>query len=235
MVNFNRRPIEFDDQQCLYIERIANTNKVFSCTNGRPIHHFHATRNDPSADNIGDALPRLLTRWKADHDSTRGFGLLQNTNGDFRHHSKQTFRAGHQPQQIITFAIKMLAAKAQDFTSYQHHFDAKHVIGGEPIFQAMHATSILRNISAYRAGNLRGWIRRIVKTFMLNSLCNAEIRYPRLYDCNAIGIIDFENTIEAGHAEKHSISQRHRTAGQRCASSARHHANTIVMTIAQNV
>ncbi|MDT4868302.1 hypothetical protein FQZ97_1032570 [compost metagenome] len=127
----------------------------------------------------------------------------------------------------------MFAAKAQHFARNQHHFDTEHIVGCEAVFQAMHAARIFRNVATDGTCDLRRRIRRIIEAFVLNSLCNAKIGHARLHNCNAVWIIDFENTIEAGHAQQHSVDQWHGAAGKRRARTARHDANFILMAIAQ--
>ncbi len=68
---------------------------------------------------------------------------------------------------------------------------------------------------------------------MFDGLCDAEIGHARLHDCDAVWVIDFQDTIKARHAQQHSIDQRHRAAGKRRACTTRHDANFIVMAIAQ--
>jgi hypothetical protein len=42
----------------------------------------------------------------------------------------------------------VLAAEAEDLAGYQHHFHAQYIVGGEAVFQAVHAAGIFRHIAA---------------------------------------------------------------------------------------
>ena len=57
----------------------------------------------------------------------------------------------------------MLAAQADDLAVHQHQLDAQHVVGGQAVFQAMHAAGIFRHIAADGAGDLAGGIRRVIE------------------------------------------------------------------------
>ena len=53
-----------------------------------------------------------------------------------------------QRQQIQPRCIQRCTTKLQQFAGHCQHANAKHVVHGEPIFQAVHAAGIFRDIAA---------------------------------------------------------------------------------------
>ena len=120
-------------------------------------------------------LPGILVGGKADEHGARRLGLLQDAHRDFGDDAEQAFRAGHDAQEIIALAVEMLAAEPDDLAGDQHHLDAEHIVGGEAVFEAMHAAGILRDIAADGAGDLRGGIGRVIEALVLHRLGDGEI------------------------------------------------------------
>ena len=165
----------------------------------------------------------------------RGLRLLQDTDGHFGDHAEQPFGACDHAEQIITRSIEMPAAEAKNFAGDQHDFATEHVVGGHAVFQAMHATGILRHVAADGAGNLRGRIRRVIKSRMRNRVADRKIGDTRLRHHDAVVKIDVADAVELGHAEQHAVRERKRAAGQRGAGPAWHHLDAFVVAIAQHL
>ena len=107
----------------------------------------------------------------------------------------------------------MFAAETDDLASDQHHFKAQDIVGGKPIFQAMHPAGIFSHIAANGAGDLRGRVRRIVETLVLHRLGYGEIGDPRLHHGAAVFIVNFQHPVEFRKPQHNAISQRQRPAG----------------------
>ena len=170
VIDFGGRPVEFDNQQRLDIERISRMDEFLNCVNRRTVHHLHAARNDASADDAADAFAGLLRRRKPDQHCARGLGLFQNANRHLGDDTEQSFRSGDETQQVVAFAIQVLPADTQHLTGDQHDLAAEHVIGGHAVFQAVHAARVLRDVAADRTRDLRGRIGRVVEAFVRNGL-----------------------------------------------------------------
>jgi hypothetical protein len=128
----------------------------------------------------------------------------------------------------------MLATEPHRLAVHQHHLDAEHIVGGEAVFEAMHAAGILRDIAADRAGDLGRWIGGVIKALLLDGGGDAEIGDARLGDDGAVGKIDLEDAVEPAHHQQHGIFERQRPAGQRGAGTARHDADVAVVAIFQH-
>ena len=214
VIDFDGRSVEFDDQQRLAFQRIAGMHEILRRVDCRPVHHLHAAGDDAGADDFGHALPAGFARRKADQQRARGLGLLQNAHRDLGNDAEQPLRAGHDAEQVIALRIEMLAAEPDDLAIHQDHLDAEHIVGGQPIFQAVHAARIFRDIAADRAGDLRRRIGRIVKAVALDGLGDAEIGDARLRHHHPVHQIDFEDGVEAAQHEQHGVFQRQRATRQ---------------------
>ena len=128
----------------------------------------------------------------------------------------------------------MLAAEPDDLAGDQHHFKAQDIVGGEPIFQAMHPAGIFRHIAANGAGDLRGGIRRVVKALVLHRLGYGEVGDPRLHHGAAVLIVDFQHPVEFRKPQHNAVGQRQGPAGKRGASTARHDLDPVFEGIAQH-
>ena len=190
MIDLGARPVELDDQQRLALQRIAGMDEILGGVDRRAVHHLHAAGNDAGADDVGDALAGLLAGGKADQQRARRLRLLQDAHRDLGDDAEQALRAGHDAEQIVALAVEMLAAEPHHRAIHQHHLDAEHIVGGQAVFQAMHAAGILRDIAADRAGDLRGRIGRVVEAVLLDGVGDAEIGDARLRDDDAVGIVD---------------------------------------------
>ena len=157
------RPVELDDQQRLHVERIAGVHEILGRVDRRPVHHLHAAGDDPGADDVGDAAPGVLARGEADQRGARRLRRAQDAHRHLGHDAEQALRAGHQAEQVVAVGIEMLAAEPDHLAGDQHHLDAEHVVGGQAVFQAVHAAGILRHVAADRAGDLRRGVGRIVE------------------------------------------------------------------------
>ena len=115
--------VELDDQQRLDVQRIAGLHEGLGGPDGRPVHHLHAAGNDAGGDDVGDALPGLLARRKADQQSPGGLGLLQDAHRHLGDDTEQALRARHQAEEVIALAVEMPAADADHVAVHQHHLE----------------------------------------------------------------------------------------------------------------
>ena len=116
----------------------------------------------------------------------------------------------------------MLAAEPDQVAAHQHDVESEDVIGRQAVFQAVNAAGVLGDIAADRTGDLRRRIRRIIEALRFNGFGDREILNARLDARAAVFVVDFEDAIELGHAEKNAVLERHRTARQRRAGAAGH-------------
>ena len=81
---------------------------------------------------------------------------------------EQALGAGHQAEQVVGLGVEMLAAEPHHLAVRQHHLEPEHVVGGEAVFQAVHAARVLGDVAADRAGDLARRIGRVVEALVLD-------------------------------------------------------------------
>ena len=106
----------------------------------------------------------------------------------------------------------MTAAQPQNLAVYQHQFAAEHVVGGDAVFEAVHAAGIFRDVAADRAGDLRRGIGRIVKAGVGDRLRDGKIGDAGFDHSDPIVVIDGADAVELGHAKKDAVIEWQRTA-----------------------
>ena len=168
VIDLGRRPVELDDQQRLDIERIAGMDEILGGVDRGLVHHLHAAGNDAGADDRARRnAPALSFDGKADQHRARRRRLLQDAHRHLGDDAQQPFGADGDAQEIVALGVEMLAAEPHHLAVDQHQLDAQHVVGGEPVFEAMHAARILGDVAADRAGDLARRIGRVVEACML--------------------------------------------------------------------
>ncbi len=139
MVDLGGRAVQFADQQGLHIERIARMAERLGGVDRRAVHHLQAARDDAGRDDRGDAITALLVRREAHEHGACGRGLGQDPDGDLGNHAQQALGAGQDAHQVIAIGIQMLAAQPDDLARRQDQLQTHQVVGGQAVFQAMHA------------------------------------------------------------------------------------------------
>ena len=234
MVDLDLRAVELDDQQGLGVQGIARADIGLGAFHGVLVHHLHAAGDDARGDDGGDAFGGARLGRKAQQHGARRRGLAQQPHRHLGDDAQKPFGAGHQAHQVVAFRVEMLAAQAHDLAGHQHHLDAQKVVGGEAVFQAVHAAGILRHVAADRAGDLRAGIGRVVEAFVLDRLGDAEVGDARLHAGAAVGVVDLEHAVELAEAQQDGVAHRHGAARQRRAGAARHDLDLVVLAVAQD-
>ena len=162
-------------------------------------------------------------------------GFLEDAHRHLGDDAEQPFRAGDDAEQVIAARIEVLAADADHLAGDQDHLDAEHVVGGQAVLQAMHAAGVLRDVAADRAGDLRGRVGRVVEPLAFHGARDGEIGDAGLDHGAAVRIVDIAHAVEFAEAQQHAVGERQRAARKAGAGAARHHADAVVVAIAQNV
>jgi len=161
--------------------------------------------------------------------SARGLRLGKDPHRHLGNHAQKTLGTDDDAQQIKACRVQLPATQPDDLAIHQHQFDAQDIVGCQSIFQAVHATGILRDVAADRTGDLAGGIGRVIKAALLHGLGDGEIGHARLHDGNPVLIIDVDHPLELAEAKQDGVGQRQRPARQRRARSARHHLHPLGM------
>jgi len=102
-------------------------------------------------------------------------------------------RTRNDAQQIVALGLQMLAAQANHLARHQHHLDAQHIVGGEPIFQAMHPAEFSATLPPIEQRS--GWTDRVRNRIRIgHRLRHAQIGHPRLGRDRPVDQIDIEDS-----------------------------------------
>ena len=235
MLDLGRRAVELADQEALDVERVARVAKVLGGVDRRPVHHLEAARDDAVRDDRGDAVARLLVGREPHQERLRGLGLPQDPHRDLGHDPQQTFRAGHQPEQVVGLGVQVLAADPHHLAVRQHQLQPQHVVGGEAVFQAVHAARVLGDVAADRAGDLARRVGRIVEARLRDRIRDAEVGHARLRDHAAVLEVDLEDPVELAEPQHDPVGERQSAARERGAGAARHDLDPLGIAQAQDL
>ena len=154
--------------------------------------------------------------------------------GDLGHDAKHSLRADDKSEKIVARLVEMAAAEPDDLAGHQHHLAAQDIVGGEAVFETMHAARIFRDIAADRAGDLRGGIGRVIKALRLDRAGDREIGDAGLDDREPVGEIDLLDLVEFHHGKENAVRERQGAARERGSGAARHHLHILLVTIGEH-
>ena len=183
----------------------------------------------PPRDHVGDALAGGLVAGEPEQERARRLGLAQDAHGHFRDDPEQPLRAGHQPHQIVAAVVEVLAAQANHLAVDQHHLETEDVVGGEPVFQAVHPARVLGDVAADGAGDLARRIGRVVEPARRDRIGDGKVGHAGLRDDAAVGVVDVEDAVELAEAQDDAVSERQRAARERGPGAARHHLHAALV------
>ena len=111
-IDLDAGTIEFDDQQRLDVERIAGMNEGFGGVDRRSVHHFHAARDDPGADDPRHAFAGRLDLCEADHQRPRRLRLLQDPHRDLGNDAEQAFGPRDDSHQVVAASSRRICRRS---------------------------------------------------------------------------------------------------------------------------
>ena len=178
--------------------------------------------------------PAACTDGNPSSSARARFRLADDPHGHLGNHAQQPLRAGDHPQQVVGFAVEVLAAEADDRAVDQHQLDAEKIVGRQPVLQAVHAAGILGDVAADRAGDLAGRIRSIVEAAMRHRVRDGEVGDARLDGDAAIVEVDLKDAVELAEGEQDTVGQRQCSARERGAGAARHHLDALGVAVSED-
>ena len=108
--------------------------------------------------------------------------------------TEQALGTGDNTEQIVAGGVEMLAAEPQHLAGHQHQLAAEHIVGGDTVFEAMHAAGIFRHVAANGTGDLRGRVGRVVKAHVFDRLRDRQVGHARFDDGDAIRDVSFQGS-----------------------------------------
>ena len=165
MIDLDRRAVELDDaaEPRRRADSPAWTKSSAASIAGRSIISMPPGMM-PAAMMSATQAPAASLESKAISSARAIPALRQNAHGDFGHDAEQPSEPAMSAEQIVARRRRDGAPPSRTISPViRTNLDAQHIVGGEAVFQAMHAARILRHIAADRAGDLPGRIGRVIE------------------------------------------------------------------------
>ena len=144
---------DLDDQQA-FTHWITGFGKGLGRFDAGAVHELDRDGQNARVNDVTDALAGDLVAVIANQNRQRALGFGLNAQGCLGDDAQLPFRAADHAEQVQTSGIHMRPAHVNDCAVHQHHFDAKQVVGGHTVFQAMRPARIHRDIASDRTGKL---------------------------------------------------------------------------------
>jgi hypothetical protein len=111
--------------------------------NRRFVHHLHAAGDDAGADDVGDAPPAVLAGGESRPARRGRFRSAQEADGHLGDNAEQASGAGHKAEQVLAFAVQVLAAEADHLAVSAPSPARGTLLAVSSVCQAMLAAGIL--------------------------------------------------------------------------------------------
>ena len=152
------------------IHRVPAMGKVLGGPDGEIVHHLQPRGDDPVRNDSADSRPGGLHVTEGSQHETGMARHRQQLDRHLQDDAEQSLRPRHHRQEIVARGVGRIGSDGQQFTVHGRHLEAQDVMDSQAVFQAMHATGILRHVAADGAGDLRAWIRSIVQAVRFRGL-----------------------------------------------------------------
>ncbi len=226
-------PVQLAEQDGGGIHRVAGVDEVLGGSQGQVVHHLQPTGDDAGGDDVGHRRPGALDVGEAGHHHPSTGRLGQQLDGHLHHDAEQALGTGEQRQQVEAGAVQGGAAQGQAFALQGDDLHRQHVVHGQAVFQAVHATGVLGHVAADGAGDLRRGIGGVVEVVGRRGLGDGQVAHPGLDPGTAALGVHVEDAIEARHHQQHALLQWQGAAGEPGAGTARHQGYVQLMAEAQ--
>ncbi|EDT02922.1 hypothetical protein BamIOP4010DRAFT_3543 [Burkholderia ambifaria IOP40-10] len=220
--HFLRRPVRFAQQDRLRVEVVARVRERLDGLGGRLVHHLESGRDDARRDDRGDCLAALHDIVEARHHELRGLRFRDQFQRDLGDDREHPFAADHHREQVEARRVEAERAEFDDLAVDRDRAHAHDVVHGQPVFQAVDAAGIFRDVAADRAGDLRRRIGCVVQPVRRGGFRNREVAHAGLHGGRARVRIDLDDAREACERQHDAVADRQRAARQARARAARH-------------
>ena len=145
------------------LEVVARVHETLDRAGRELVHHLEAGGHDPAADHARHRIARAFHVCERGHDHLRRLGLGQQLDGSLERDREQALGAVDERQQVVAGRIERFRAQVEQIALDRHCANARHVVDGQAVFEAMHAAGVFRDVAADGAGDLARRIGRVVQ------------------------------------------------------------------------
>ena len=207
-------PLHFDDQDRRGVPGIAAGDAVLDRPDDGGIHHLERRRHDPGRDDAGHRAGGVLDGI-VDHQLRQHlFGPGHDAHRDLGHHRQRPLAADDERPQVVAGRIVRRSAQVHPLAVGQNRFQAEHVVGRDPVFQAARTARIFTHVAAQRGYLLAGGVRSVEKAQGGERVLQLQVGHTGLDDGSAVLRVDAEDAVQARQADGQPAVRQDRPAGQ---------------------
>src|SRR5690606_5009448 len=166
--------VQLTEQDGLGIHRVTGTDEILGGTDRQVVHHLQPARDDAGSDDVTHRAPGFLYRIERSQQHLGYLRLGQQLDRDLGDDAEHALGAGEQSQQVEARAVQRVGAEHHALTFDGEDLDLEQVVYGQAVFQAVHAASVLGNVTADGTGDLRRRIGRVTQLVGRRSLGNGR-------------------------------------------------------------
>ena len=210
-------------------DRVARVHRLLGGLDRERVHHLDGGGHDARGDDVGHHVARRGDRREVGQQRLHGLGHPHQPHGDLRDDPERALRAEHHAAQVRPGLLAGVAADRHQRAVGQHDLGGQHVVGGEPVLEAVRAAGVLRDVAADRAHLLAGRVGRVVQPVRRRRLRDRQVGDARLDDRPPVDRVDLQDLREARQADHHAVGDRQRAAGEPGARPARDERHLVLV------
>ena len=168
----------------------------------------------PAATMADTTLPAVFERVAHGEQGLDRLRLAEDAKNGGGRYPQGPFAAHEGAGQIQAEGIGILATQPDDLAAGEHYLQPEHVIGRDPVLEAMRSARVLGDVAAQRAGLLAGRVGGVVVAERGEDRGDVEIEDAHLHGHALIGDVDLEHLVHAAHLEDHGAVQGQRAAAE---------------------
>ena len=221
------RAVHLAQQDGRRIGRVAAVGEVLRGPDRGIVHHLEASRDDPARHDVRHRVPGASKVVEGGEEDPGGLGLGQEPHGHLDDDPEHPFRTGDEGEEVVAGGVERLATQGEKLAFDVDHLDLEDVVDGEPVLEAVQPARVLGDVPADGARDLRGRVRRVVKTVRIGRLGDGEIAHAGLHPGKSAVGIELEDAAELGEAEEKPVLEGEGASGEAGAGTAGNHRHVL--------
>ena len=184
------------------------------------VHHLDRGRQDPGGDDRGHGLAGRVGRAERRQLRRHRLRLAEDAQRDLGRDPERPLGADEGAEQVGAVRVERLAAELDDLAVGEHDGQARDVVDGEAVLEAVRAARVLGHVAADRADLLARRIGRVEEPVRRDGARDVEVRDARLDDDPLRREIDLEDPLHPRERDDDPLGDRKRAAREAGAGSA---------------
>ena len=211
-------PVELDEQRGAGIEPVSGAGGLLGRLDRQTVHHLDRAGNDAGIDDRAHRIPGVGGVGEEREHRTHRLRRRDHPQRDLRGHAERALGADERPQEVVAGVI---AAQRDRGAVGEHDIQREHVVGREPVLEAVRAARVLGDVAADRAHDLARGIRRI-EVRRRDRPADREVRHPGLHDDAPVVERHREDPAQPREHDQHAVGDRECAARESGAGPAGH-------------